>query len=444
MVTVFPTGTTIYKPDKCWNGLTIFATGALIDMNGNVLNKWDLFHPVKILPGGSVMGIVRGSEIRNERGRKVVQQDWEGNTKWEFRKTEKITIDGKEIWSAKTHHDFEREGNPVGYYAPDMEPKSEDAKTLILASKETEDPDIAPGKLLDDCILEVNWNGEITWEWRSCEHFDEMGLDEAARNIIYRGAVLNNDYDGVHSTGRSREPYDWLHSNSISYLGPNKWYDEGDDRFHPRNIIWDARHTNTIAIIDKETKEFVWRIGPDYSKQELKKIRQIIGQHHAHMIPKGLPGAGNILVFDNGGYGGYDSPNPSAPTGENDAVRPYSRVIEFNPVTMEVEWEYSAKEIGYDWHRHDRFYSPFISSAQRLPNGNTLICEGDRGKIFEVTPELEIVWEYVVPPEIAGRDGLGYSYRAYRVPYEWVPQVENPKEKPVIPPKPSEFQIEPD
>ena len=60
--------------------------------------------------------------------------------------------------------------------------------------------------------------------------------------------------------------------------------------------------------------EIVWQIGPDFSKtKELRKLGWIIGQHHFHMIPKGLPGEGNLLVFDNGGEGGYGNPNPSAP-----------------------------------------------------------------------------------------------------------------------------------
>lgn len=99
------------------------------------------------------------------------------------------------------------------------------------------------------------------------------------------------------------------------------------------------------------------------------------------------------MVIDNGGFAGYGFPNPSSPTGVYNAVRPYSRVIEFNPKTLELCWEYSVPR-----HHHYRFYSPYISSAQLLPNGNTLICEGNQGRIFEVTRDLETVWEYIVPP----------------------------------------------
>ena len=83
-----------------------------------------------------------------------------------------------------------------------------------------------------------------------------------------------------------------------------------------------------MAIIDRETGKIVWRIGPDYSKDTEvgQKLGQIIGMHNAHMIPQGLPGEGNILVFDNGGYAGYGLLGIPARY-----LRFYSRVIEFNP-----------------------------------------------------------------------------------------------------------------
>ncbi len=195
----------------------------------------------------------------------------------------------------------------------------------------------------------------------------------------------------------------------------------GDERFHPDNFIWDGRHTNTIAVISKETGKIAWKVGPDYSlTSELRALGWIIGLHHAHMIPKGLPGEGNILVFDNGGAAGYGAPNPGAPNGRMNAVRDYSRVVEFDPVTLELVWEYSALKADGDRVRACRFYSRPWSSAQRLPNGNTLICEGAGGRLFEVTPELEIVWEFISSRETC--------YRAYRVPYEWIPQLDKPEE----------------
>jgi hypothetical protein len=218
--------------------------------------------------------------------------------------------------------------------------------------------------------------------------------------------------------------------NSMSLLGPNKWFDQGDERFHPDNIVWCGRNTNIIAITDKKTGKIVWQVGPDFTAtQELRKLRQIVGQHHAHIIPEGLPGEGNMLVFDNGGGAGYGTPNPGAPTGIRNALRDYSRVLEFDPTTLEIVWQYTPHEAGLiiPMNAHV-FYSSFVSSAQRLPNGNTLITEGALGRIFEVTPEHDTVWEYLSPYRHKTRD-MNLVYRGYRVPYEWAPEVKKPEER---------------
>ena len=102
----------------------------------------------------------------------------------------------------------------------------------------------------------------------------------------------------------------------------------------------------------------------------------------------------------------------------------YSRVIEFNPRTMEMVWEYIfiGNEDVAAPPGERTFFSAFISGAQRLPNGNTLITEGGTGRIFEVTPEKEVVWEFINPwrgPVSGPPTGVAAVYRAYRVPYEW-------------------------
>ena len=236
--------------------------------------------------------------------------------------------------------------------------------------------------------MEVDEDSSILWQWRSIDHIEEFGLSESAKNSMYRASTLPVDYDGLHSTMHSKDPNDYLHCNSVSYLGPNRWYDGGDQRFHPENIIWDSRDTNIIAIIGRESGELTWKLGPDYTGAECREFGQIIGQHHAHIIPRGLPGEGNLLVFDNGGFAGYGDPNPGAPIGQYNAVRPYSRVLEIDPVTLELKWEYSARTAGHMYHHHYVFYSPYVSSAQRLPNGNTLICEviaGASSKLHPIT-----------------------------------------------------------
>lgn len=439
---VYPTGATIYNPEKCWNGYTIFQArelGALlIDMNGGEVQLWkglDGF-PNKLLPGGYVLG--HSGERNNAYGMQdridLVQVDWEGNIVWKFNQYEFIEDPGeKPQWMARQHHDYQREGNPVGYYVPGMDPLVDRGNTFILCHKNLRNPKISDKLLLDDTIIEVTWDGNIVWEWTCSDHFDEYEFSEEAKNILCRDPNMRSAGGGMG---------DWMHINSMSLLGPNKWFDAGDERFHPDNIIWDARESNIIAIIDKKTGKVVWKVGPDYNKsKELKRLGWIIGQHHAHMIPRGLPGEGNILVFDNGGWGGYGAPNPGSPTGRLNALRDYSRVLEFDPTTLEIVWQYTPVEAGY-LHPVDsnRFYSPFISGAQRLPNGNTLITEGSGGRIIEVTSDHELVWEYI-SPYWGKQMKINMVYRAYRVPYDWVPQLDVPKEVPIEPIDVTTFRV---
>lgn len=432
--TIYPTGVTLYKPEKAWNGYTIFQArevGAmLIDMNGNEVKLWKGLHgfPNKMLPGGYVMGHLgeRNNNFGMQDQTDVVQVDWDGNIVWKFNQYEFIEDPGEEPqWMARQHHDYQREGNPVGYYVPGMDPKTDSGNTLILCHKNVKNPKISDKLLLDDVIIEVDWEGNILWEWVCNEHFDEFGFDEAAKNIMCRNPNMRSSGGGMG---------DWMHINSMSVLGPNKWYDAGDERFHPDNIICDGRETNIIFIIDKKTGKIVWKIGPRYdTSEELKKIGWIIGQHHAHMIPRGLPGEGNILVFDNGGWAGYGLPNPSSPTGAKNALRDYSRVLEIDPTTLKIVWQYTPAEAGFLMPTDaERFYSPYISSAQRLPNGNTLITEGSDGRVFEVTPDHEIVWEFISPYK-GVKMPTNMVYRAYRLPYDWVPQLERPVEIPIEP-----------
>ena len=362
-----------------------------------------------------------------------MQVDWNGRVRWEFKKNQYIEDpDHAPEWMARQHHDYQREGNPVGYYVPGMDAKIEGGNTLILTHTDVVVPEISLHKLISDRMIEVDWEGNIVWEWCIHDHFDELGFDEEAKNAIARNPNLVKNGLG-----------DWMHINCMSVLGPNKWYDAGDERFHPDNIIFDGRQTNIIAILDKKTGKLVWKLGPDYTTGKAAEIGQIIGQHHAHMIPQGLPGAGNILIYDNGGWAGYGAPNPVSPMGVNNAHRDYSRVLEIDPTTLKVVWSYvgSDSEQGMmGLTNNTTFYSQLISAAQRLPNGNTLITQGEDGRLLEITPEHEIVWEYI-SPYFGEHITTNMVYRAYRYPYEYVPQVEKPEEVAIAPVDNTDFRL---
>jgi hypothetical protein len=435
---VYPTGTTIYDPDKAWSGYTVFVlpeTGAvLIDMNGNTVREWDQFAglgggPVRMLPNGHVVGAI-GTLPPHQESIAVAQYDWNNKEVWRFDRAEQVeTRDGETIWAARQHHDWQRADFPAGYYSPAYEPRVDVGRTLILAHQNLRNDAVSNVMLEDDYLYEVSWDGEIVWEWHANEHVDEFGFSPEARATIRDRLLFSEARGGA----------DWLHINSATFVGPNRWYDAGDARFHPDNVIISSRHANIIAIVARDGA-IVWRLGPDYLETaQMKAIGQIIGQHHPHLIPKGLPGEGNLLVFDNGGTAGYGFTNPVAPEGRDGVRRHFSRVLEIDPVTLEKVWEYSMS--GQEVYR---FFSHYVSSAQRLPNGNTMITEGSDGRVFEVTADGEIVWEYVSPYFGANAPGTNRVYRAYRLPYGWVPQLARPTERAVVPPDVRQFRIEPE
>lgn len=427
---VYPTGTTIYEPDRAWNGYTVLSplqTQAVlvIDMNGNVVKRWEGLNnsaggPARVLPGGILIS-ASGARPPNQESLELVQQDFDGKVIWQFSHNEQIkTREGSTIWSARQHHDWQRESLPAGYYSPESAPVVEGTSTLILTHTNRMQPKVADVMLEDDRLVEVSWKGDVLWEWVASDHIDELGFAPDARKAIKAAQSFN----------KARGSFDWLHINSAHYVGPNRWFDQGDMRFAPNNVIISSREASLLAIVGRDGK-IVWRLGPDFSEsRELRAIRQIIGQHHAHIIPKGLPGAGNLLVFDNGGSSGYGFAGPIAPDGVGAFARSTSRVVEINPVTLELVWSYT----------NPRFFSTNISSAQRLPNGNTLITAGAGGRMFEVTTQGAIVWEYMYPL-FSGANASNAVYRAYRIPYGWIPQIARPTERAVAPPALGDFRV---
>ena len=158
---VYPTGTTRYDPGKAWNGYTIHDTpdeqgAVLIDMNGRVVKHWTELtavpSPFRILPGGYVMG---GTIPRrpHQEAIALAQLDWDGNVVWEFQNFEEVeTEDGETIWASRLHHDWQRQGNPVGYYAPNAAPMVDRGNTLVLSHTNVVNSEITDKRLEDDNI----------------------------------------------------------------------------------------------------------------------------------------------------------------------------------------------------------------------------------------------------------------------------------------------------
>ncbi len=352
-------------PALSWPGLQtevrgIFAAGGggsprvrEFENSGAVLASWRAVWPgwqygshFKPLPGGGFLGVVRSSDGQYQL---IVELDWSGAARW-------LYYGGGQ--GLTPHHDFQRLAN---------------GNTLILAKRTRTAPAIKAGPVVDDVVIEVARSGAVVWEWSTVDHASQLPLSTAEWNYI---ATLPQSVI--------------FHTNSIQALPPNQW-EATDPRFRAGNIMVSQRDTNAVFLIDKQTKNVVW------------SYKGAIGQHHVRMIPNYLPGAGNVLLYDNGGSGG-------APP----ITRNYSRIIELDPTTMQEVWSYECRPPGSCSvsPRINSFYAPFMGGAQRLPNGNTLISDLRNARVFEITSSGVLAWEYLMEP---GEQ----VYRAYRMDFAW-------------------------
>lgn len=406
---MFPTGVTVHKPSQAYASLVVFdgrdGRTHLIDMNGHEVKAWpyvgfpsEIIEPAKT--GGRLGHLFvqtrgtggHGPSIFNNQA--LAELDWDGKIVWEWGS-------GAPGGAAYQGHDQHRLAN---------------GNTLLISRIVHKISGFAAPETGDQVIYEVTPSGDIVWRWVGSDHLGELGFSPESLELIRSGFSSSGSRSG------------FLVINDMEPLGPNKWFTAGDARFDPANIMIDSREGNFIAIIAKNRGHVVWRLGPEYrgmrespSKRAFnhtvpRPVDQIAGQHDAHMIPEGLPGAGNVLVFDNQGPAGFPPAYLSSFVG--------SRVLEIDPLQKTIVWQYNAEDTGQAlW----TFFSSFMGSARRLPNGHTLICEAMRGRIFQVTPNGEIVWEYVNPH--FGKVALGerevmtnFVYRAQPVPYDWVPR----------------------
>jgi hypothetical protein len=161
---------------------------------------------------------------------------------------------------------------------------------------------------------------------------------------------------------------EWTHLNSLELTPDGDW-------------LLSFRLTSTIAIVDGVTGDVRWRFGSDLFSH----------QHHATWLDDE-----HILVFDNGCH--------------RRELPSFSQIVEVDRKSGQVVWSYQGDPIL-------AFYSFMISGCERLPNGNTLVTEGATGRLFEITPTRETVWEYVSPWILPSRFGpTSAVFRAYRIP----------------------------
>ena len=214
-----------------------------------------------------------------------------------------------------------------------------------------------------DAIAHVSADGRMMKAWHSYRHLKALQQLHPPTEL---------DKTGGQAMLEAQQWYEYYHLNTVESLPPTPLAAK-DVRFTAGNILTCLRNASLICIIDRHTGLVVWSYGPG----------ELDWPHMPTMLANG-----NILIYDNGVH------------------RDYSRIVELDPLEKKIVWEYKAAT-------PQDFYSKWRGSSQRLPGGNTFICESENGRAFEVTPAGEIVWEFYNPELKAGKRQL--IYRMIRV-----------------------------
>lgn len=381
------------------NGYTLFnplrsTSIYLVDNCGRKINEWESSYT----PGASAILLENGNLLRTASsglssnpvfawggaGERIQEVDWDGDVIWEF------------VYSDDTHrmhHDFAQtpDGNLLVLA---WELKTEDE--AIQAGR---DPDLIPdGVLWAEYIIEVEpTTGNIVWEWHMWDHLIQ-DLDASKDNF---GVIADNpQLLDINRTGgpTAAGGKNWLHINSIDYF---PLMDQ---------LVINSFFISEFFIIDHSTTteqaagnsggagisggDFLYRWGnPQNYDQGSEDDRAIFGAHKVHWIPLELEGGGNIMFFNNGTNrpdGSYSSVDIIVPPVDDYVTGRYIYQPGTAYAPSETIWSYTSSP------RED-FYSSFLSGAQRLSNGNTLVCSGANGRFFEINEAEEIVWEYINP-----------------------------------------------
>jgi outer membrane protein assembly factor BamB len=269
-------------------------------------------------------------------------------------------------------------------------------------------------------LLEVDWDGNIVWEYKDPTHHHDarrldnggavyLAIEEIPKELAARvqGGLPNSEHEGrmysdkvVEVDRDGKVTWEWhAHEHldpAVDTITPTDLRDEWS---HSNTIVplpggdymISMRNLSTVARIDRKTGDFVWKITPPLLAQ----------QHDPNFLDNG-----NVLIFNNG-------------TQRRNVPLIFSNIVEVEPESGNVVWNYRDPSSMMS------FFSSYISGVQRLPNGNTLITEGVPGRIFEVTPAGDCVWEYTNPYFFDARV-FGHTnavFRARRYPKELFPKL---------------------
>ena len=414
------TETRYWDQANAYNGYTLFAGAGksyLIDMEGQVVHSWNMGTNPRLLENGDLLDATK-DDPSGFGG--FQEMDWDGKVVWSYTETRK---------DYHPHHDFLRIYNP----------KLKAYTTLYIANKDLTneqciaagcDPKNAPynGTQMDT-VVEVDMKGNIVWEWSFFDHVIQ-DVDPAKSNYVGAGKTIA-DYPGRLNLNLPGHPVskDWLHCNSLDYnqeldqIVINSVQGEFYVIDHGGTFVPDDSQAS-IAKSAGTAGDFIYRFGDParYEQGDPPSIldnwttsttgdKQIGGSHNIQWIQPGLPGAGHFLVFNNSQYlfertpqssiveiNGYlDANKKDTGSYVNPPISGYYKLESDKDthktprlISNQVVWMYRSKS-------NQAFFSHIGGSAQRLPNGNTLICSDTEGHFFEVTADGTLVWEYINP-----------------------------------------------
>ncbi len=424
------TGLLVNAPGACKGYTLIAPTFAndtyLVDMEGRIVQTWKSDchpgHSAYLLENGNLF---RTGEVRKPSmfgggsGGRLQEFTWDGKLIWDYTFATDTLLQ---------HHDSIK--LPNGNVLINAWEKKSNKDTLAAGRRpET----VGKGYLMSGALFEVQptglKTGKIVWEWHVWDHlvqdFDAKKPNHG--DVAAHPELIDLNFgDGVlaamiarpdelkklraigyvGAAGRKGAPAkaDWLHINGIAY---NPALNQIMVCVHDFSEFWVIDHSTSKSEAaahagGKSGKggDLLYRWGnPRAYRAGTVKDQRLFGPHNAHWIAKGMPGEGHVLVFNNGMRrtgGAYSTVDEIVTPVDAQGRYAVANGKAFGPVA--AEWSYAAK-------KKSDFYAPFISGADRLPNGNTLICSGTNGTVFEVTPKGETVWKYINPAK--GGPGFG-------------------------------------
>jgi len=400
-------GLVINNDAKAWPGYTLIApkhytSTYLINNQGRIINSWTgcLYEPgqsVYLLENGHLLRscMVKGKlNSGGGEGGRIEEYDWNSNLVWQL----DFSTD-----QYMQHHDIRP--LPNGNIIMLVVEKKTYAQVLAAGFDPAMlHPDIKTKDIfLPDYVAEIKptypVGGQVVWEWHVWDHLIQ---DHDASKANY--GVVKDHPELISVDGDQQQlPIFWNHMNSIDY---NPELEQIALSVRGNSEVWIIDHGTTMAESKGHTGgrrgkggDLLYRWGnPRAYDTGTVQEQKLYQQHDAEWIRPGCPGYGDITTFNNGLGRNYSTIDEFTPP--VDVNGSYLRVngLAYRPTDM--AWSYKANPPS-------DLYSEAISGAQRLPNGNTLICDGVHGIFLEVTYAGETVWKYINPVVQTGPLGQG-------------------------------------